>query len=215
MGRIFVSIVYPFLKKDQSGLAYNLSLALDRPADDPFIRKIIRKIFFNYTEYMADFFMLPQLPPHKARRFFSHRDSIKIIHDHGIGIQGSFIFGTDQDDRSVFSDVLRFIEKAHMEAALFSVLTPYPGTRIHQTLMKANRVLHTDWEKYDMNHVVFRPKNMTPKQLQDGLNWAYKRLYGYGSILKRLFPFKKRSLFYGVQNYGFRQGWKKSLDALQ
>jgi len=140
-----------------------------------------------------------------------YRDAVKIIHDHGIGIQGSFIFGTDQDDRSVFSDVLRFIEQTHIEAALFSVLTPYPGTRIQQTLMKENRILHTNWEKYDMNHVVFRPKNMTPEQLQDGLNWAYKRLYGYGSIIKRLFPFKKRSLFYGIQNYGFRQGWKKSL----
>lgn len=139
-----------------------------------------------------------------------YRDAIKMIHDHGIGIQGSFIFGTDQDDLSVFSDVLNFIEKAHIEAALFSVLTPFPGTRIQQTLMKENRILHTDWEKYDMNHVVFRPRNMTPEQLQDGLNWAYKRLYGYGSILKRLFPFKKRSLFYAIQNYGFRQGWKKS-----
>ncbi len=139
-----------------------------------------------------------------------YRDAVKTIHDHGIGIQGSFIFGTDQDDQTVFSDVLRFIEKAHIEAALFSVLTPFPGTRIQQTLMKENRILHTDWEQYDMNHVVFRPKNMTPEQLQDGLNWAYKRLYGYGSIIKRLFPFKKRSLFYGIQNYGFRQGWKKA-----
>lgn len=139
-----------------------------------------------------------------------YADAVKMIHDHGIGIQGSFIFGTDQDDQSVFSDVLRFIEKAHIEAALFSVLTPFPGTRIRQTLMKENRILHTDWEKYDMNHVVFRPKHMTPEQLQNGLNWAYKRLYGYGSIFKRLFPFKKRSLFYAIQNYGFRQGWKKS-----
>jgi len=140
-----------------------------------------------------------------------YRDAVEMIHDHGIGIQGSFIFGTDQDDPSVFSDVLRFIERAHIEAVLFSVLTPFPGTRIQQTLLKEDRILHTDWEKYDMNHVVFRPKKMTPKQLQEGFNWTYKRLYGYGSILKRLFPFRKRSLFYGVQNYGFRQAWKKSL----
>jgi radical SAM superfamily enzyme YgiQ (UPF0313 family) len=140
-----------------------------------------------------------------------YRDAVEMIHDHGIGIQGSFIFGTDQDDPSVFSDVLRFIERARIEAVLFSVLTPFPGTRIQQTLLKEDRILHTDWEKYDMNHVVFRPKKMTPKQLQEGFNWAYKRLYGYGSILKRLFPFRKRSLFYGIQNYGFRQAWKKSL----
>jgi radical SAM superfamily enzyme YgiQ (UPF0313 family) len=65
-----------------------------------------------------------------ANRVEEYKESIKKLHDHGIGIQGSFIFGTDQDDQSVFSDVLRFIEKTHIEAALFSVLTPFPGTRI-------------------------------------------------------------------------------------
>ncbi len=148
-------------------------------------------------------------------RASEYRDAIKTLHDHGIGIQGSFIFGMDQDDPSIFSDVLRFIEKTHLEAALFSVLTPFPGTRIQETLHRENRILHMDWEKYDMNHVVIQPKKMTPQQLQEGFNWAYKRLYGYGSILKRLFPFNKNSFFYGVQNIGFRQGWKRTLGTPQ
>jgi radical SAM superfamily enzyme YgiQ (UPF0313 family) len=147
-----------------------------------------------------------------ANRVEEYKEAIKILHNHGIGIQGSFIFGTDQDDQSVFSDILRFIEKTHIEAALFSVLTPFPGTRIQKVLSQQNRILHTDWEKYDMNHVVFRPKKMSPKQLQDGFNWAYKKLYGYRSIVKRLFPFTRSGLFYGIQNYGFRQAWKKTLN---
>jgi len=140
-----------------------------------------------------------------------YRTAVHALHDHGIGIQGSFIFGTDNDDRSVFSDVLRFIEKAHIEAALFSVLTPFPGTRIFETLRRDQRIIDTDWEKYDMNHVVFRPKRMTPQDLQEGLHWAYRRLYGHRSIWKRLFPFNRNSFFYGIQNYGFRQAWKKTL----
>lgn len=136
-----------------------------------------------------------------------------MIHDHGIGIQGSFIFGTDQDDNAIFSDVLRFVEQTHLEAVLFSVLTPFPGTKIQEALLRQDRILHTDWEKYDMNHVVFRPQKLTLKQLQEGLNWSYKRLYGYGSMMKRLFPYKKNALFYGIQNYGFRQAWKKTLKA--
>jgi len=140
-----------------------------------------------------------------------YKEAIKMIHDHRIGIQGSFIFGTDYDDSSVFPDVIRFIEKTHLEAVLFSVLTPFPGTRVYETLLRENRIIDTDWEKYDMNHVVFRPKKMTPKELQDGFNWAYRKLYGHRSILVRLFPFNRNSLFYGVQNYGFRQAWKKTL----
>ncbi|MEA1935700.1 MAG: radical SAM protein [Thermodesulfobacteriota bacterium] len=143
-----------------------------------------------------------------------YKEAIKMIHDYGIGIQGSFIFGTDYDDSSVFSDVIRFIEKTHLEAVLFSVLTPFPGTRVYETLLRENRIIDTNWEKYDMNHVVFRPKKMTPRELQDGFNWAYRKLYGHRSILVRLFPFNRNSLFYGVQNYGFRQAWKKTLRSL-
>ena len=143
----------------------------------------------------------------KAREY---QEAVTILHDHGIGIQGSFIFGADTDDQSVFSDVLRFTEKAHIEAAIFSVLTPFPGTKIFDALQASNRILHTNWDLYDMNHVVFKPKKMTPVQLQDGLTWAYQRLYGYPSIVKRLFPFKRGPIFFGVQNIGFRRAWKKT-----
>jgi radical SAM superfamily enzyme YgiQ (UPF0313 family) len=144
-------------------------------------------------------------------RVGEYKEAIEILHDHGIGIQGSFIFGADKDDLSVFSDVLRFIEKSRLEAALFSVLTPFPGTRLRDTLIREKRILHSEWEKYDMNHVVFEPKRMTVRELQDGLHWAYRKLYGYGSILKRLFPFMRNGLFFGIQNYGFRQAWMNTL----
>ncbi|MEJ2097991.1 MAG: radical SAM protein, partial [Deltaproteobacteria bacterium] len=139
-----------------------------------------------------------------------YQAAVKAIHDQGIGIQGSFIFGADTDDHSVFSNVLRFTEKAHIEAAIFSVLTPFPGTKIFNKLQTENRILHHNWELYDMNHVVFKPRKMTPAQLQDGLIWAYRRLYGYPGIIKRLFPFKRGPIFFGVQNIGFRQAWQKT-----
>jgi radical SAM superfamily enzyme YgiQ (UPF0313 family) len=145
-----------------------------------------------------------------VNRVNEYQEAVEMIHAHGIGIQGSFIFGTDYDDLSVFSDVMRFIEKVRLEAALFSILTPFPGTRIRQALQREERIIHNNWEKYDMNQVVFKPKKMTPAQLQEGFNWAYERLYGYRSIVKRIFPFKRNSLFFGIQNHGFRQAWKKT-----
>jgi len=150
-----------------------------------------------------------------VNRVAEYQDAIKQIHDHGIGIQGSFVFGTDYDDVSVFADVLRFVERTHLEAVIFSILTPFPGTRIYQSMLQENRLLHTDWEKYDMNHVVYQPRKMTPTQLQEEFNRAYKRLYGYRSIFKRLFPFTRSGLFFSIQNYGFRQAWRKSFKALK
>jgi radical SAM superfamily enzyme YgiQ (UPF0313 family) len=137
------------------------------------------------------------------------RDAIRTIHDHGIGIQGSFIFGGDEDDKSVFSEVQGFVEKTRLEAALFSILTPFPGTKMYKKFLEEKRIIDSDWEKYDMNHVVFRPKKMKPEELQEGFNSSYRRLYDYRSILTRLFPFGRSGLFFLIQNLGFRQAWKK------
>lgn len=71
IGKVVVLIVYAFSRKDRKGLASNLSLALNRSENDPFIRKTVRRIFLNYGRYMADFFLIPQLPPHKVKKFFS------------------------------------------------------------------------------------------------------------------------------------------------
>ena len=186
----------------------SLSIVKDRELLELAQRSGCKGLFIGFESLSQESLKAMGKPVNRVEEYV---DAIKAIHDHGIGIQGSFIFGTDYDDPSVFSRVLGFIERTHLEAALFSILTPFPGTRIQQALKKQGRIIHTDWEKYDMNHVVFRPKKMTPKQLQDGFNWVYKRLYGYRSILTRLFPFTRSGLFFGVQNYGFRQGWKKTL----
>lgn len=69
---IVVAIVYSFSRRDRQGLAFNLSQAFGRPPGDAFIRRNVRRIFFNYGQYMADFFSMPQLPPAKARAHFSH-----------------------------------------------------------------------------------------------------------------------------------------------
>lgn len=71
LGTMVVLLVYIFSKQDREGLAYNLSLALERPPRDPFIQRTVRRIFLNYGRYMVDFFLIPQLPPYKVKRFFA------------------------------------------------------------------------------------------------------------------------------------------------
>ena len=79
IGKAIALTVYLFSKKDRHGFAYNLSLALGKSREDDSIKKIIRKIFMNYGEYMADFFFLPQQPPHKLQQAFAHLKGESII----------------------------------------------------------------------------------------------------------------------------------------
>ena len=72
LGKIVVLLVHAFSRRDRNGLACNLSMVLDKPVDDPFIRKTVRRTYINYGQYMVDFFLIPQLPPNKIRKFFAY-----------------------------------------------------------------------------------------------------------------------------------------------
>ena len=77
---------------------------------------------------------------------------VKKIHDFGVGIDASFVFGFDTDDEGVFDRTLEFVHKAKIEIPYYSILTPYPGTRLHKRLCAENRILTSDWSLYDTNH---------------------------------------------------------------
>jgi lauroyl/myristoyl acyltransferase len=71
LGKVVGLIIYAFSKKDREGLGINLSIALNRPVDDHAVRKRVRQVFINYGRYMVDFFLLPQLPSHKIKKYFA------------------------------------------------------------------------------------------------------------------------------------------------
>ncbi len=141
----------------------------------------------------------------RVNRPSQYYETVQRIHDHGIGIDGSFVFGFDTDDASVFDRTLEFVLKAKLEVAYFSILTPYPGTRVYKRLREENRILTQDWSVYDANHVVFRPKNFSPERLLQGYVGALKNVYSVPSICRRLWGTSAWKNFFYPMNVGFRQ----------
>jgi radical SAM superfamily enzyme YgiQ (UPF0313 family) len=115
----------------------------------------------------------------------NYREAIKKIHDAGINIVGSFVFGLDEDDPSVFKNTFDFIMETKMDAAQFHILTPLPGTVTYDTLEKEGRIIDRDWAKYHTGEVVFQPKGMTAEELQNGYYWIFRNTYTIKNILKR------------------------------
>jgi radical SAM superfamily enzyme YgiQ (UPF0313 family) len=114
------------------------------------------------------------------------RKAVRRIHDHHIGIQGSFIFGFDDDDATIFQKTVSFIQETGIELPNICILTPFPGTPLFKSLDAENRIRHRNWSQYDMNHVVFEPKNMTAEELLQGYAWSLKYLAAPTSIVSRL-----------------------------
>ncbi len=107
------------------------------------------------------------------------------FHDAGIMINGSFVFGFDCDSPDVFERTVEFTEKNKILTASFHILTPLPGTRLFERLETEGRILHRNWSQYDTYHAVFRPRRMTPEQLEAGYNQARSQFAAWNSILHR------------------------------
>ena len=139
----------------------------------------------------------------KAFNEIEHLESaIKKIKKLGILIHASMVFGFDNDTKEVFKDTVRFLIKNKVSTVSFNVLTPYPGTKIYEELNNEHRLTTTNWKYYDHNTVVFKPKNMTPYELQIGKINARKKLYSISSVIKRSFGNLYNPVIYFATNYG-------------
>jgi radical SAM superfamily enzyme YgiQ (UPF0313 family) len=110
---------------------------------------------------------------------------VRILHDYGIQVNSSFVLGFDHDDKDVFVRTAEWIEQNRLECSTFHILTPYPGTPLFRQMDAEGRLLHRDWSLYDTGHAVFRPKHMTPEELEQGYAWMYSRLFSPASIWRR------------------------------
>jgi radical SAM superfamily enzyme YgiQ (UPF0313 family) len=110
---------------------------------------------------------------------------VRLLHEHGIQVNGSFVLGFDGDRPDVFGATADWIESNRLECATFHILTPYPGTPLFRQMEAEGRLLHRNWELYDTAHVVFRPKHLTPEELLLGYDWMYRRLFSHASIWHR------------------------------
>src|SRR6266849_470617 len=110
---------------------------------------------------------------------------VRMLHDNGIQVNGSFVLGFDHDRKDVFTRTAEWIEENRLECATFHILTPYPATPLFRQMEFEGRLLHRDWSLYDTAHAVFRPKHMTPEELEQGYAWIYRRLFSRTSIWRR------------------------------
>ncbi len=119
-------------------------------------------------------------------RVGSLQTDIQKLHDAGIAVLAGIIFGFDTDDETVFDRTLDIAVRSAIDGISFSILTPYPGTKLFHKLTAEGRILHYDWPRYNSEYAVFVPRLMSPEQLEEGHNRANREFYSASSIMKRL-----------------------------
>lgn len=133
--------------------------------------------------------------------------AIRRLHDLGVMINGSFVFGMDGDDESVFERTVEWAISQGIETATFHILTPYPGTALYQRMAAQDRLLHSDWDLYDTRHVVYRPAKLAPEALEAGYWRAYQDFYRWRAIFAG--AASKSDLTGRLRHIAYAGGWKK------
>jgi radical SAM superfamily enzyme YgiQ (UPF0313 family) len=129
------------------------------------------------------------------------------LHSLGIMINGSFVFGMDDDDDDVFHRTVAWAIDRGITTATFHIQTPYPGTRLHARMVREGRILTSDWNLYDTRHVVYRPAKLKPEALKEGYDWAYHAFYRWGCIARA--SLHHGTLKHQAKHFFYAAGWKK------
>ena len=111
---------------------------------------------------------------------------IRKIHAAGIAIIAGIVFGYDWDTPKVFPDTLDFLLRNNIDALQATILTPFPGTPLHEEMKTQGRLTDNNWAHYDFRHVVFDPAHMRPDDLRRGHDWVLGRFYSGHSVTRRI-----------------------------
>ena len=133
--------------------------------------------------------------------------AIRRLHDLGVMVNGSFVFGMDDDDESVFARTVEWAIEQGVETATFHILTPYPGTALYQRMMAQGRMTSNKWDLFDTRHVVYQPAKMSAKTLEAGYWRAYKDFYRWHSIGRGAWT--KPEWSGRLRHFSYAAGWKK------
>lgn len=164
----------------------------------------LRSLFVGF-ETLNPYSLLEQNKRQNLNRDYTA--AIRRLHDLGVMVNGSFVFGMDADDETVFDRTVAWAISQGIETATFHILTPYPGTALYQRMAAQNRLLHSHWDLYDTRHVVYQPAQISPEALEAGYWRAYQEFYRWSAIFKGAAT--KDSLMGKMRHVTYAGGWKK------
>lgn len=163
--------------------AVSMNIALDTELLDLMKRSGCEGLFIGFESVNAESLK----GVHKGQNSIAkYEQAVRNIHERGMMVNASFVFGLDGDTPDTFQHTLDFILRNRIETVTSHIMTPYPGTVLYDRLKAEGRILTDDLSLYNTAHVVFQPKQMTAEQLYSGYLWMYRQIYSFRNILRRM-----------------------------
>ncbi|HOX38617.1 MAG TPA: radical SAM protein [Candidatus Brocadiia bacterium] len=177
------AIVDGFLKRDR-GIIWECQVTAGVDKDEELVKRMARSgcqfVYMGFEALTPE--SLKQVGKRQKIEDIVH--SIRVFHENGISILAFLVLGWDTDTVESIRYTIDFCMKNRIERVHPGIVTPHPGTRLREKLVAEGRVFSNDWSLYDGRHVVFRPANMTPAQLQLSMLESWSALTSVGAIAR-------------------------------
>lgn len=103
-----------------------------------------------------------------------------------------FIIGARKDTAESIAKIREFANELDPDFAIFSILTPFPGTRIYEEARRNGWIEDHNWAHYDMVHAIMPTETLSRMEVQKELYMCYRSFYGsWNRRLKGLFSTNK------------------------
>lgn len=133
--------------------------------------------------------------------------AVRSFHRHRIKVHGMFVVGAEHDDAYTAGETFDFSQRYGLDTIQISILTPFPGTRVHEELSGEGRIFSRDWDLYDGQHAVFTPRKISPRELQTSVFRAYSDFYSLANSFFLLCKLRLRNGVLRLMGYSILREW--------
>ncbi|MFI4942352.1 MAG: hypothetical protein ACHP85_03750, partial [Burkholderiales bacterium] len=130
-----------------------------------------------------------------------YRQRLRYLHDNGVQVMSLFLLGLPGDDRDYLRNLPDLIQDIGVDVPVFSFAAPIEGTPFHQSLRDAGELLPGDiLGGMDGMHLVYKPQNVAPDELELALFECMRRSYSFTSVTRRILRGMRSGFWGGLAN---------------
>jgi len=115
---------------------------------------------------------------HKKIRPEDAKNAISLLKQHDIFSQAMLIIGERHDSAESIARLRSFADAIDPDLAIFTVLTPFPGTKVYDDALSNGWIENHNWAHYDMTHAIMPTEYLSRLQVQKELYTCYRSFYG-------------------------------------
>jgi radical SAM superfamily enzyme YgiQ (UPF0313 family) len=105
------------------------------------------------------------------------RDAFEVSRQEKIRTIASVVLGMPGDTHESIKNTINFVKELNPSYAIFSLATPYPGTKFYQQTLEKDLIKVKDWSKYTLISPILETVDCSLEELKNLQASAFKKFY--------------------------------------